>query len=95
MISLVNRREWYTLKNNKNENEVMILMSLHYDFKDELHHLSNISYQQPQNKSMIDSIIRKSSSKDDLTIEKLHIVNNLNSNKKNNVNTTDTDICII
>ena len=36
MSKLANRREWYTLKNNKDENEIMILMSLNYDYKEDI-----------------------------------------------------------
>ncbi len=41
MNKLFNKREWYTLKNNQDENEIMLLMSLHYDYKDDQSQLNN------------------------------------------------------
>jgi len=66
---------------------MMVLMSFIYDYKNDL----NVS-QQAQNKTMITSYSKKSSSKDMLSIEKMNL---LTSNSKMKVNTSDVDMCKI
>ncbi len=99
MNKLVNKREKYCLKNNKDEDQIILTMSLHYDYKEDIHHLNHPNHQiNKSNITVVNGSCRKSSSKELLSLEKLKLVNfstnniNINNNKNKRI-ITDSDIC--